>query len=237
MKKLISLFLCLTLCCLLIPAVAEDASPVGTWYMTRAEKDDLEIKVTDNEGITLVMNEDNTFTMTIKGIGSASSGTWSFADGKLTVTVDGESTELALNDGELLYEMEGASIYLSQTPAEPFALSPAAPAESADAFNGDWTPYAEVAYGMYGVLPPDTVNEAGSLKIQGGKITVLYGTTEAAAYDTELKDGSLYAEDNTYFPTSMTATLLEDGTLDYNTVMQMGEGQAIEMALIYVRAE
>ena len=237
MKKLVSLILCLALCCLLIPAVAEDASPVGTWYMTRAEKDGIEIKVTDNEGITLVVNEDKTFTMTVKGLGDPASGTWTFADGKLTMTVDGESTEFTLNNGELLYDMEGTSVYLSQTPAEPFALSPAAPAESVDAFDGDWTPYAEVAYGMYGVLPPDSVDSAGSLKIEGGKITVLYGTTEAGAYDTVFQDGSLYAEDNTYFPTNMTATLLEDGTLYYNTVMQLGEGQTMEMALICVRAE
>ena len=39
MKKLVSLLLVLCLACAVVSATAEEASPVGTWYLVRGEKD------------------------------------------------------------------------------------------------------------------------------------------------------------------------------------------------------
>ena len=107
MKKMISTILALALCCLLVTAVADEASPVGTWYIGRAMSDSIEIQVVDPEAIVLTVNEDNTFTLETAGM--SASGTWTFEDSAITLTPEGtenqEPAVFKLQDGELLYEI------------------------------------------------------------------------------------------------------------------------------------
>ena len=117
MKKMIAVILSLALCCLLIPAVAEDGSLTGTWYIKSANKDGVDIQVVDPEGITVTVNEDGTFSMSA---GSASvSGTWIAADSVITMTAgEDNATEFTIDGDELVWDMDGTVVYLSRTPAE-----------------------------------------------------------------------------------------------------------------------
>ena len=64
MKKLIAVILSLALCCLLIPAVAEETPVAGTWYIVSANAQDQDFQVVDPEGITVTINDDGTFSIT-----------------------------------------------------------------------------------------------------------------------------------------------------------------------------
>ena len=92
MKKLISVFLALTLCCALIPAVAEEASLAGTWYISRAQADGMDIRVIDPEAMVLTVSEDGTFTLTVSSFGVTQTGTWKVEDAALKLIIDEENT-------------------------------------------------------------------------------------------------------------------------------------------------
>ena len=148
MKKLIAVILSLALCCLLIPAVAEEASVTGTWYILDASRDGADIQVVDPEGITVVFNEDGTCTMAM----GAMSGTaaWTVADSVITITGDEEEekTEFKIDGDNLVFDNAGTTVRLTKTPAEkpagPAALAP----ETVDAFDGTWLPKAQPMTGI-----------------------------------------------------------------------------------------
>lgn len=228
MKKLISVFLALALCCAMLPAFAEEGAPVGTWYISGAEADGIAVQVVDPNALTVTVNEDGTFTLAASGLGVEQKGSWSVADGKITLKIDEEnSTEFRIDGDRLVYNMGATIVYLSRTPAEPAAIAEAVPAESAEAFDGTWTPCAQLMMGLYSPLKPETAAAAGSIVIGGGKMNSVYKDDAGNPYvasstDVTFADGSLTFEDTT-FGTKGTLSLLKDGTLRYSAVTTLGE--------------
>ena len=242
MKKVVSVILALVLCCLLVPAVADETVPAGTWYIGSASSDDTEIQIVDPEALLLVVNEDNTFTLTAMDM--TVSGTWTIEDSALVLTLsqqEGEEqqdpTVLKYEGGDLLYSMGATVVHLSQTPAEPVELSPAVEAESADAFSGGWKPVATIAYGLYGAI---NETQAASLLIENGKLSLLLSDgskmVSYGEYEVAFADGVLTAEDASFGSSSITLSLREDGSLFYHTVTDFGEGK-LDITYVYVRAE
>ena len=64
MKKLMALLMALCMGCMLIPAMAEGNSPVGSWYLFSAETQGMTLSV-DGIGLSMVitLNEDGTCTL------------------------------------------------------------------------------------------------------------------------------------------------------------------------------
>ena len=234
MKKLIAVILSLALCCLLIPAVAEEASVTGTWYILDASRDGVDIQVVDPEGITVVFNEDGTCTMAM----GAMSGTaaWTVADSVITITGDEEEekTEFKIDGDNLIFDNAGTTVRLTKTPAEkpagPAALAP----ETVDAFDGTWLPKAQLAYGLYGELTEDEKAMVATLKIEAGKVTAVPSFGDPESYDAAFADGKLAFEGESYFvPFKAVITLLDDGTLLYETTMDMG-GAEMTVGYLFV---
>ena len=238
MKKLISVFLALALCCALIPAVAEEASLAGTWYISRAQADGMDIRVIDPEAMVLTVSEDGTFTLTVSSFGVTQTGTWKVEDAALKLIIDEENTSSFLISGdELVYEMGTNTVYLARTPAEAVQLPGTLPAESAEQFNGTWAPHAQMTMGLYAPFNAQTAEAIGKLSIQDGKMNLMAVDDEgkpyvSMSYDLTFADGMLTAEE-AVFQTKMTLSLLTDGTLCYRAVMDMG-GMNMESVYFYV---
>lgn len=239
MKKLIAVILSLALCCLLIPAVAEDGSLAGTWYIKSANKDGTDIQVVDPEAITVTVNEDGTFLMSAGG--ASVSGTWVAADSVITMTAgEDNATEFTIDGDELIWDMNGTLVSLSKTPGKKSEGPAAVTAESADAFDGTWIPKAQLMYGLYAELPEEQAAMLAVMKIEAGKISSLYsngegGFIDMGTYGASLTDGKLTFEDSSMIPFKGVLTLLEDGRLLYETIMTSDDGQSITMGYIYVR--
>ena len=90
MKKLISLVLILCMACALIPAMAEETA--GLWG------------IINDSGNILLMNllPDGTATVIQVNAGQEDSGTWTEADGRVEVTVQGDTIGGAIQDGTLV---------------------------------------------------------------------------------------------------------------------------------------
>ena len=238
MKKFVSMLLALALCCMLVPGVAENASPTGTWYISGAQSEDADIRVIDPKAIVLTVNGDGTFSLNVREYGAEQKGTWSVAESVLTLAVDqGDPSYFRIDGDELVYEMGATSVRLSRTPGEPEPLAAQVPAESAAAFNGTWVPHAQMVMGLYSPLSAETAAASGKLSIQDGKVeTILPGddgkpyvlSSNMAAFT----DGSLTFEE-TSFGTKSTLSLLDDGTLEYRAAISMGE-VTVDMVYFYI---
>ena len=68
--------------------------------------------------MTLTVNEDNTWTMTTKMMGSSqtANGTWEEKDGKYYLTAEGETDvmEVTVNGNKITFEQEGAKVVLKK---------------------------------------------------------------------------------------------------------------------------
>ncbi len=238
MKKILAMMLALVLCCALIPVTAESADLIGTWYISHAQAGDAEIQVVDPEAIVLTVNEDGSFSMASGSFGSVQAGTWAVADDAISLTANESTTEFRISGDELVYEMGTTSVYLSRTPAAPVPLPVPVIANSADDFAGTWVPCAQIMMGLYMSLNADQVAAAGKLLIEGETVTLLMddGSGEmiqASQYQLSFADGNLSGEENSIFPTSITISLLEDGTLCYHAVVNMG-GMEMETISLYI---
>lgn len=230
MRKILSVMLTLALCCMLIPAVAEDASLAGTWYLVKGANGDQELQVVDPEAISVVLHEDGTALLSMAAYGVSKECTWSAADSVLTLDsgVEGEDPmTLAIEDGQLAFSLGASKAYLSRTAAEPFVLPEAVTAESAEAFNGTWIPFAQMAMGLFYTMSEEEIAAAGILELDNGKITVNYIGEDGQAipanvYEGSFADGLLTAVDESFGTSTMTVTLLEDGSLRYDTVSILG---------------
>jgi len=87
MKKWIALLMTLCLLAAAVPALGEDLS--GNWYMTLA----------DVSMGSLVLSADGTAVFDLMGQGGT--GTWTPGEGKVTVTIDGDSLDFIYADGAL----------------------------------------------------------------------------------------------------------------------------------------
>lgn len=248
MKKTVSILLALALCCMLIPAVAESESPVGIWYINRAESEGIEVQIVDPAAITLTINEDGTYSLNIVGT-AHTEGTWSLDGVNLTLTAategDGESddlpTEYQFSDGFISMMSDETTIRLSTTPTEDLLVLPdIVPAETPEAFDGRWIPCAHVSSGMYAELDEESVKESGVLVIENGKAAIQHEsdtgeTVEDNSYDFTLAEGVLSSEDTEYYPTDLTIVLLEDGRLLYEAVMHLDEENDLIYSVLYNR--
>lgn len=239
MKKLIAVILSLALFCLLIPAVAEEASPAGTWYLKAASKDGADIQVVDPEGIVVKVNEDGTFAIIVGGV--TRNGTWTREDASVftMALAEDDKTEFTLDGEELVFELTGSIVRMSRTPGEKPEGPAAVAAESADAFEGTWVPFAQLEYGLYAELSEEEKAGHATVQIGDGKVRSLFsngegGFSELAAYEASVADGKLTFEDSAFIPFKAVLTLLDDGTLLYETTMDMG-GAEMTIGYIFVK--
>jgi len=239
MKKLISLILALCMAMMLVSAVAETAtdSLAGTWYISRGQVNGTDVQVVSNDAICVTLNDDKTFTISSMGI--TGEGTWAETENGITMTAeDGSAQEFQIADGEMVYDVGNAVIYLSRTPADPAVLPAAVAAESAEAFFGTWVPVAQLASGLLVELSEEEAAMLGKVRIEEGKLNTLYddgqgGVNVLGSNDYTFEDGVLTAEDNTTIPTKLKVSLLENGSLYYEASMQLAEDYFYTMTVIY----
>ena len=203
MKKLFSLVLALCMACMLIPAMAEE-SVAGTWYVFRMNMKGVDINPADmGMTWTLTLNEDGTFAsaMGMMGQNEETNGTWTFEDGKVNITTDGNTQSLIYADGTLTIDMgeEGNAVFSQEVP-QASAKGAVVAAESEDAFLGEWDIAGVDMMGMY--MTKDMLGSAGmqnfsvKLTVVPGKVTIASsdpstGEVQSMEYETALVDGKL----------------------------------------------
>ena len=175
MKKLISVLLVLALCCLMIPALAEE-DVTGEWYGPYFSM-----------AFTLTLNEDGTFTLDALPAGQrAGEGTWTRdgdrmtlvvpdidapADGVVADGVPAESmmAEGTLADGTLTLSLDGQTVAFTREPVEVFTPAEVNPEAAVEDFNGLW----DVAYIASGVLfAAASEDNADSFVLENGTLTL-----------------------------------------------------------------
>lgn len=157
MKKLTALLLALCLGLMLIPAMAEENSVLGTWYLVSVKTSEAEV---DPAAIgmqaSVDINEDGTIVTTVAQSGKTQqeSGTWTEADGKITVVTENNTSEAVIEDGLLVVTRPDVTMKFSRSQPENAQVTvPAAPvavkAESAEAFAGTWSVTGGMVMGVY----------------------------------------------------------------------------------------
>ena len=157
MKKLISLFLILALCCMMIPAMA-DEDITGEWYFSY-----------QGMAITMTLNEDGTFIMEIAGAATLGEGTWT-AEGEKVLLTNADSTiEGTIDDGQITV-VDGELVdKFTREPVNVFTPAEVNPEAAMEDFNGTWVAaYASMA-GIYMAAPEGTEE---ILTIDNGFITL-----------------------------------------------------------------
>ena len=238
MKKLISIILALALCCMLLPAGAEEESLVGVWYICHATVNGEPVTVVDPEAVTVTLLEDGTGILSAAAFGAEKDCTWKFEDSKLILSAEGQADiEIPLVDGELKLSEETAEFFLSRTPEEPAEPFPGAlTAESAADFDGTWVPSKVIAAGL--LLDAETAMQGGSvatLQMEGGVCTAVVEGTDPQVTELTFDNGVLTSvEDYGIMKSTSTLTLLDDGSLLYSTTVESAEMNYTQ-AFIFVR--
>ena len=238
MKRITALLLALALCCLLIPAVAEeDVSIVGTWYVTHQKIDDADCRVIDPDILTLEVRDDGTLTLVTTLLGGKEiPGTWSVTDSVITLTVEDDPIDVRLENGEMVLGEERTAMYLSLTPPEPLVLPGAVAASTPAVFNGTWIPEAEISASLY-VPRNSNLFLSRPVRIEGANVTILpdeeKGITLPQTYESALKDGVLEVDYGS--PDRMTLSLREDGSMFMEEVLQGSDGTEYFTTTIYIR--
>ena len=122
MKKIVSLFVALCMVFTMIPALAEtavDQAILGTWYLSsmeaKTEEASAMIGLLTSTGMnyTLEINEDGTAKLVVSVLGTeqVTEGTWEAAEKGYVLTMEGEASSFALQDG-FLYLNEGDTIWV-----------------------------------------------------------------------------------------------------------------------------
>ena len=233
MKKLLSLILSLCMICLLIPAVAE-GDVTGDWYVHLIKNSDTEYDAAAiGMAFHFILNADGTASMEMGD--ETKEGSWSEADGKITVTFDDMPAEGALEGDSLVLSAEGTVMTLTREPVEAIVLAAVNPNAAAEDFEGEWTcVYLEAAGLVMGAEA--TGEEAPVLTVADGKITLSGGSFSellgSEAVEMPYADGKMGYE-LAFGELSITFTLemLEDGMLAFR--VGMGEETT---SLYFVRA-
>ena len=241
MKRITALLLALALCCLLIPAVAEEeVSIVGTWYVTHQKIDDVDCRVIDPDIVTLEIREDGTLTLSTTLLGGKEiPGTWSVTDSVITLTAEDDPVDVRMEDGELVLGEGKSEMYLSLTPPESPVLPGTVAAAVPGVFNGTWIPEAEITSSLY--IPRDATSLFLSrpVRIEGTNVTFLpggeKGINHPLTYECTFEDGVLKADYGSSTPGSMTLSLREDGSLFMEEILQGSDGEDYATTTIYVR--
>ena len=248
MKKLISLLLVLCLACAVVSATAEEASPVGTWYLVRGEKDGTVVQTAGMITMEFTFKEDGAAEMKTTVFGETADDTgasWTMADGILTVTDStGVAQQMKLENGELKLDTDGTLMIFGRTPPEvpDTSIAPRLTAKSAEEFDGRWVMSRVIVMGMLATPDQIGVEDIASLEIENGVVretAAINGEKVTQELSGEFVDGHIKVT----IPTGQEVEgealqmeydlyMLEDGTLD--GVMEI---MGLEANLIYERTE
>ena len=210
MKKLASLLVALAMLCVMLPATAEGI-PTGEWYLISMQMGETAVDpAAFGMNLVLTLNEDGTCTMD-SGDGDPAEGTWTFDDNGLTITEADSEQTLAYEDGQLKLDMSDGCMIFSQEKAAPVELPQVVPAESEDAFFGNWV-LANVGMGGM-VLPAEAAEITMTVNIEAGKAVFSTGEDEVTV-DTTFADGALTFVDSTS-DTEIKLETTDDGNISF----------------------
>ena len=209
MKKLVSLIIALAMLCLMVPAMAEETLPTGEWYLisVSAEGTQVDPAVFGME-MTLTLNEDGTCTMVSE---ETEEGTWTFEGNTLTITDANSETVLTYEEGLLKLDVSDGYMIFSQEKATPVELPNVVPAESEDAFLGNWVMTIAVVGDM--AIPAEATDMAVTMTVEPGKVTMVNGEDTVNA-ETAFEEGALSFTDEES-GTFVKLELNDDGSISY----------------------
>ena len=152
MKKFVSLLLTLFMLCSF--ALADDASPVGTWYLNSVLYSGVTVP-SHYFGLDMIvtLNNDGTSVTAVTGQ-AAAHGTWTHEDSQITVVSD-TMTDVYAFDGYALAAQAGdMTLLFDRTPNAPviYNASPVIDTASANDFYGSW--YCVAVETANGQIPP-----------------------------------------------------------------------------------
>lgn len=222
MKKMLAMLLAavMLLGCMTL-AVAEALDVTGTWYLNKLVADGMTLNAADlGMNLMLTLNEDGTAVSSVVGVEDEGVGSWAMTDGALTVTIDEDTLEVAVVDGSLVIEDDGAQMVFTREASVP-AFVPAAVVaiEDVAAVDGTWNVSLISVMGL-----TVSMEEAGTetmemllgdaepqIVLEGGNVSLFGGDMAPAT----LADGVLTigSEEEGML---LTISLLEDGMLDLN---------------------
>lgn len=152
MKKFVSLLLTLFMLCSF--ALADDASPAGTWYLNSVLYSGVTVP-SHYFGLDMIvtLNNDGTSVTAVTGQ-AAAHGTWTHEDSQITVVSD-TMTDVYAFDGYALAAQAGdMTLLFDRTPNAPviYNASPVIDTASANDFYGSW--YCVAVETANGQIPP-----------------------------------------------------------------------------------
>lgn len=215
MKKILSLFLALSLLCAIVPAFAED-SIVGDWY-----------GMYFGMVMKLTLSEDGHVDVLI-GEGISGEGTWKLEGENFTMTSsDGLDTVGTYVDGVLTINEEMAVIEMGREPLHGIELADVNSQAVEENFFGDWTVKYMNMYGM--LVDAETASEAIEdsvlpvIHVEKGKVSFSSGSQEENVVGSIIGENSLefdYVGGQMIYTSSigeaaltMKCIMLEDGML------------------------
>ena len=139
MKKAFAALLILSML-LSAVAIAETADAAGVWYMVQMQSGEMTINPAEyGMEVTLTLAEDGTATMAGMTGEEDSVGTWTIDGTTVTVTIDGDPLDFALEDGKLTASQDDMTMIFSQEAPDVEAFVPGEPVEAAvEDFAGAW---------------------------------------------------------------------------------------------------
>lgn len=220
MKKFFALMLVLAMACAMLPAAAEE-DMTGVWYMKTMTvgEQTIDVAMMGMEG-SLTLNADGTGVMASSG--QESECTWTAT----SITINGDTAELALADGALVITSEGTSMTFSREAPSAVEMAPENLNAAAEDFNGNWVcAYLE----MEGTIVPASLMEAAGqalpvITFDNGKFTLEGGTLGdvlgAILPELTYAEG-VYTGETSFGDTVIPfrLSLLEDGMLRFSCTM------------------
>ena len=143
MKKILSLLLALAMM-LGCVAFAEGVDYVGTWVLTGAETDGVQMGPSTLAAVGMdmkvVVNADGTVTLSMMGMEEG--GTWAATENGIAITDSTETVEIAYQNEMLLMDQSGVTMMLTREGAAPAIVEAEGPTALAGvdpvAFEGQW---------------------------------------------------------------------------------------------------
>ena len=143
MKKILSLLLALAMM-LGCVAFAEGVDYVGTWVLTGAETDGVQMGPSTLAAVGMdmkvVVNADGTVTLSMMGMEEG--GTWAATENGIAITDSTETVEIAYQNEMLLMNQSGVTMMLTREGAAPAIVEAEGPTALAGvdpvAFEGQW---------------------------------------------------------------------------------------------------
>ena len=215
MKRITALLLALAFACALLPALAASEEIAGIWYLLKMEMDDIQIEPVEmGMSVTMTLNEDGTakfVSVHNDGEIDEEEGTWVAEEGIFITNAD-KTAEYVLTDGILHgVDPNGLNAFFAREQPELEPLPAAIPAESEEAFLGDWD-LTRVSDGKGAIVNASIfsligLNMDAKLSIKPGKASIvleLLGFKFPSEGESTFADGALtvkFDEKETTFQT------------------------------------